>query len=57
MKILVTGSREWTKRDPIRRELSKYPAGTILVHGAADGADSIAGEIGKELGFIISGEA
>ena len=39
---------------PIRRELVKLPAkGTIIVHGAARGADSIAAAIAKEFGFEV----
>ena len=38
---------------PIRRELSKCPPGTIVVHGAARGADTKAGFVAKELGFEI----
>jgi hypothetical protein len=53
MKVLVTGDREWTDRDMIRRALSQYPAGTVLIHGAARGADSLADSVGKELGFVI----
>jgi hypothetical protein len=52
-KILVTGSRDWTNWAAIERELRRFPAGTILVHGAARGADSIADEIGYRLGFVI----
>jgi len=52
-KILVTGSREWTNWAAIERELRRFPSGTILVHGAARGADSIADEIGHRLGFVI----
>jgi len=51
MKILVTGSRTWTNWAIIERELKRFPRGTILVHGAARGADSIAAEIAKRLGF------
>lgn len=53
MKVLVTGDREWTDRAMIRRELAKLPSGTIVVHGGARGADTIAGEIAKELGFVV----
>jgi hypothetical protein len=53
MKVLVCGSREWTNRDAIWRELKKLPAGTIIVHGAARGADQMAGEIGRLLGFEV----
>jgi hypothetical protein len=48
MRILITGSREWTDRDVIRRALVDA-LGTyttiglpVLIHGAAEGADTIA---------------
>jgi hypothetical protein len=54
MKVLVCGSREWMLDWPIRRELAKLPAnGTIIVHGAARGADSIAGVIAREFKFEV----
>ena len=51
MKVLVTGDRNWTKISPIRRELKKLPENSIIVHGAAKGADSIADLVAKSLGF------
>lgn len=51
--MLVTGSRIWTDRKKIYDRLKRYPKGTILIHGGADGADTIAAEIGRELGFEI----
>jgi hypothetical protein len=55
MRILVCGSRIWTDRDKIREVLSRFDAeaGVVLMHGGAYGADSIAGDIGAELGFIV----
>ncbi len=54
MKVLVTGSRDWTDRKAIERELRKLPAGTIIVHGACPtGADAIADEIARKLGFEV----
>lgn len=50
LRILVTGSREWTDRDAIRAALldtlSTYTTigAPQLVHGAAKGADTIAEE-------------
>lgn len=52
-KVLVTGSRDWTNREAIHRELSKFPPGTIVVHGAARGADTLADEVAKSLGFEV----
>lgn len=52
MKVLCTGSREWTNEEIIRNELSALPAGTIIVHGACPwGADEIVDRIASELGF------
>jgi hypothetical protein len=53
MKVLVFGSRKWTARGPIERELRKLPEGTVVVHGGAAGADTIAGEVARELGFEV----
>lgn len=54
MKVLVTGSREWTNEEVIRRELSSLPTGTIIIHGACPwGADVIVDRISRELGFEV----
>jgi hypothetical protein len=53
MKVLVCGSRDWVDRAPIERELRKLSSGTIIIHGGARGADTIAGEVAKELGFVV----
>jgi hypothetical protein len=64
--LLVTGSRDWTDYAPIKDRLSRYPEGTILIHGNCGrlgagtegkflrpfvGADWIAQEVGIPLGF------
>lgn len=49
--ILVFGSRDWTDERVIRAWLSRLPAGSRIVHGAARGADSIAGDVARELGL------
>lgn len=53
MKVLVTGGQNWDDYERILRELQKFPAGTIIVHGACKGADIIAGELAKELSFVV----
>lgn len=53
MKVLVFGSRTWVDQRVIERELRKLPRTTILVHGAAPGADNIGGYVGQTLGFTI----
>src|SRR3990167_4440494 len=54
MKILVCGSREWTNEAMIRQALTRFsPKTTTVIHGAARGADRIAGKVANELGFIV----
>jgi len=48
MKVLVTGDRNWSNRTIIRHALLDLPDKSIIVHGAARGADSIAGEIAEK---------
>ena len=53
MRILVCGDRNWTNREAIERELRKFPPDTVVIHGAAPGADTIAGEVAKDLGLTV----
>jgi hypothetical protein len=66
VKILVAGSRTWANRDSIYRVLSALGPGTEIIHGgngyyriidgqrrAVRGADAIAGEVAKQLGFVV----
>lgn len=51
MRVVVTGSRGWTKLGPILHALSKLPLDTIIVHGGAKGADALAEDAAKQLGM------
>lgn len=53
MKILVCGSRDWTDRETIRAWLARFPKDTTVIHGAARGADTTAGEEARALGFTV----
>lgn len=53
MIVLVCGDRDWTDEKMIEAELQKLPKGSIVVHGACRGADTIAGNIAKRLGFEV----
>lgn len=53
MIILVTGDRNWKDYNIVHRELSKYPRGTVLFHGAARGLDTLAAIAGERLGFKV----
>lgn len=58
-KILVCGSRDWHLAEPIRaalQELLEHTAAQniMIIHGGARGADTIAGDIGKQLGMAVA---
>ena len=55
LTVLVCGSRDWPapERPTIRAWLARLPPGTVIIHGAARGADSIAGAVAAELGFAV----
>jgi hypothetical protein len=53
VRVLVTGTREWTDRAPIERELGCLVVGSVVIHGAARGADRLAGEVAAALGLTV----
>jgi len=60
MKILVTGDREWDDIEQIAHTLERIletfqcaPRDVTIVHGAARGADTIAGLVAEELGMEV----
>ena len=54
MKILVCGSRLWTLRAPIERQLRRLAPGDIVVYGHHwEGANAIADIIAVELGLVV----
>lgn len=53
MRLLVCGDRDWTDREAIRRELVVLPLDTVVIHGAARGADQIANDAALVLGLRV----
>jgi len=51
MRVLVCGSRSWHEKDIIRERLAILPAGSVIVHGGANGADKMAGQAARDLGL------
>ena len=50
-RVLVCGSRDYTDIRTMRRILSGLPRVAQLIHGAAEGADTIAETIARERGW------
>jgi len=48
MRVLVCGDREWTDLAAILRELKHHRA-TVVIHGGARGADTLAGEAARQM--------
>ncbi|SRR6266487_431840 len=53
MRVVVGGSRTWTDRNRIQRFLRVLSPGTTIIHGGAKGADRIAAEVARELGYQV----
>lgn len=53
MKVLVCGDRNWSSWVMVKRRLASLPSDTIVIHGAARGADTIGGEVAKSLGMPV----
>ena len=55
LTVLVCGSRDFpvSERPTIRAWLARFPPGTVVIHGAARGADSLAASVAQELGFAV----
>jgi hypothetical protein len=53
MRVIVAGAVAWADVEAIRRELAKLVPGTTVIHGDCEGADAIAGEMGRALGFAV----
>lgn len=52
-RVIICGSRTWTDVEAIRALLKTLPPDTVIIHGAAPGADTIAGHEAHALGFEV----
>jgi hypothetical protein len=53
MKVLITGGRTYSDDAMVYNALCYLPKGTIVIHGGARGADTLAGDAARELGFEV----
>lgn len=52
-RVLVCGSRDWSDIHAIRLALVALDPHTTIIHGAAPGADTIAGWLAHDFGFTV----
>jgi len=53
VRVIVCGSRYWQDREAIANRLFDLPTHSVIVHGAAKGADRIAGQEAEKLGLLV----
>jgi hypothetical protein len=54
MKLIVTGSRDWTDVEAIREVIDALPEGSIVVHGGCrTGADQVADQLARARGLTV----
>jgi len=53
MRVLVTGARDWSDKTVITGVLEKFPPNTVLIQGGAKGADILACQAARELGWTV----
>jgi len=53
IRVLISGGRNWSNESVIRQVIDSLPEGTVIIEGAARGADSIAGKCARERGLEV----
>ena len=53
MIVLVCGSRDWSDGNAIAERLDMLGRGTTIIHGAARGADRMAGKLAQAFGYVV----
>jgi len=53
MRVLICGARDFDEPEAIESLINSLPEGTVVIHGCADGADTMAGIFAKRRGFEV----
>ena len=54
MRVCFTGSRHWSRRFPVQKELRRLdPQEDVIVHGDAPGLDRMVGMLARKAGFRV----
>jgi hypothetical protein len=48
VRVLICGDRRWSDEDAMRRFVDQLPADAVVIHGAARGADRMAGRLAQQ---------
>lgn len=54
MKVIICGDRNWTDKDMIKKYIKILPKGTLIIQGECRGADLLAKQSAKELGYPVT---
>jgi hypothetical protein len=57
MRVLITGSRHWSNAEAVEKVVSALPTGSVVIHGGARGADSLADHAARCRGLEVISEA
>lgn len=52
--VLFSGSRDWSDRERVCRDLESLPAGSLVIEGGAPGLDKIVREEAPKLGLHVA---
>jgi hypothetical protein len=52
-RVLMCGSRTWVESEPIYEQVYWLEPGDVVIHGGAQGADSIAGRAAERSGLTV----
>lgn len=53
MRVLVCGSRDWTNASVIRMTMAWLSRNSVIIHGDCRGADRIAADAAKKMGYEV----
>jgi hypothetical protein len=53
VRVLICGDRRWTDEEAMLRFVAQLPADAVVIHGAARGADRMAGELAHAGGLEV----
>jgi hypothetical protein len=53
VRVLICGDRRWADEAAMKRFVDRLPADAVVIHGAAKGADRMAGRLAQQRGLEV----